>query len=165
MRELYAIREQERICRLRLGVQSDSPAVEAFIRLVQEYQGCPSAEFKCVNISADGGIRALADMELDVVAALIAPCMLPAAEQAVRNQNLELHFLHEVPASLNLRRGHPLLEKLPPRAASFDYRLLEAYPYVEYQKLPTRTDGYTTISAAERIKAISSPPRFRQFTV
>lgn len=34
MRELYAIREQERICRLRLGVQSDSPAVEAFIRLV-----------------------------------------------------------------------------------------------------------------------------------
>ena len=165
MRELYAIREQERICRLRLGVQSDSPAVEAFIRLVQEYQGCPSAEFKCVNISADGGIRALADMELDVVAALISPCMLPAAEQAVRNQNLELHFLHEVPASLNLRRGHPLLEKLPPRAASFDYRLLEAYPYVEYQKLPTRTDGYTTISAAERIKAISSPPRFRQFTV
>ena len=68
----------------------------------------------------DSGIRALADMELDVVAALIAPCMLPAAEQAVRNQNLELHFLHEVPASLNLRRGHPLLEKLPPRAASFD---------------------------------------------
>lgn len=40
MRELYAIREQERICRLRLGVQSYSPAVEAFIRLVQEYQGC-----------------------------------------------------------------------------------------------------------------------------
>ena len=41
-----------------------------------------------VSISADGGIRALADMELDVVAALIAPCMLPAAEQAAQNQNL-----------------------------------------------------------------------------
>lgn len=152
MQELYAIREQERICRLRLGVQSYSPAVEAFIRLTQEHQGCSSTEFKCVNISADNGIRALADMELDIVAALIAPCMLPAAEQAVQNQNLELHFLHEVPASLNLRRGHPLLEKLPPRTASFDYRLLEAYPYVEYQKLPTRTDGYTTISTADQVR-------------
>ena len=54
----------------------------------QEQQDCPAASFKCVNISADGGIRALADMELDVVAALIAPCMLPAAEQAAQNQNL-----------------------------------------------------------------------------
>ena len=116
MQELYAIREQARVCRLRLGVQSYSPAVEAFIRLVQEYRDCPAAEFKCINISADGGIRALADLELDIVAALIAPCMLPAAEQAAQNQNLELHFLHQIPASLNLRRGHPLLEKLPPKA-------------------------------------------------
>ena len=54
----------------------------------QEQQDCPAASFKCGNISADGGIRALADMELDVVAALIAPCMLPAAEQAAQNQNL-----------------------------------------------------------------------------
>ena len=137
MQELYAIREQARVCRLRLGVQSYSPAVEAFIRLVQEYRDCPAAEFKCINISADGGIRALADLELDVVAALIAPCMLPAAEQAAQNQNLELHFLHQIPASLNLRRGHPLLE---------------AYPYVEYQKLPTRTDGYTTISTADQVR-------------
>ena len=141
LQELYTIRAQGRVCRLRLGVQSFSPAVEAFIRLTQQYRDCPSAEFKCVNISADGGIRALADMELDVVAALIAPCMLPAAKQAVQNQNLELHFLHQVPACLNLRRGHPLLAKLPPNAETFDYRLLEAYPYVEYQKLPTRTDG------------------------
>ena len=139
LQELYTIRAQGRVCRLRLGVQSFSPAVEAFIRLTQQYRDCPSAEFKCVNISADGGIRALADMELDVVAALIAPCMLPAAEQAVQNQNLELHFLHQVPACLNLRRGHPLLAKLPPNAETFDYRLLEAYPYVEYQKLPTRS--------------------------
>ena len=152
MQELYAIREQARVCRLRLGVQSYSPAVEAFIRLVQEYRNCPSAEFKCINISADGGIRALADLELDVVAALIAPCMLPAAEQAAQNQNLELHFLHQIPASLNLCRGHPLLEKLPPKAETFDYRLLEAYPYVEYQKLPTRTDGYTTISTADQVR-------------
>ena len=152
MQELYAIRAQARVCRLRLGVQSYSPAVEAFIRLVQEYRNCPSAEFKCINISADGGIRALADLELDVVAALIAPCMLPAAEQAAQNQNLELHFLHQIPASLNLRRGHPLLEKLPPKAETFDYRLLEAYPYVEYQKLPTRTDGYTTISTADQVR-------------
>ena len=152
MQELYAIREQARVCRLRLGVQSYSPAVEAFIRLVQEYRNCPSAEFKCINISADGGIRALADLELDVVAALIAPCMLPAAEQDAQNQNLELHFLHQIPASLNLCRGHPLLEKLPPKAETFDYRLLEAYPYVEYQKLPTRTDGYTTISTADQVR-------------
>ena len=152
MQELYAFREQARVCRLRLGVQSYSPAVEAFIRLVQEYRNCPSAEFKCINISADGGIRALADLELDVVAALIAPCMLPAAEQAAQNQNLELHFLHQIPASLNLCRGHPLLEKLPPKAETFDYRLLEAYPYVEYQKLPTRTDGYTTISTANQVR-------------
>lgn len=107
LQELYTIRAQGRVCRLRLGVQSFSPAVEAFIRLTQQYRDCPSAEFKCVNISADGGIRALADMELDVVAALIAPCMLPAAEQAVQNQNLELHFLHQVPACLNLRRRPP----------------------------------------------------------
>ena len=119
LQELYAIRAQGRVCRLRLGVQSFSPAVEAFIRLTQQYRDCLSAEFKCVNISADGGIRALADMELDVVAALIAPCMLPAAEQAVQNQNLELHFLHQVPACLNLRRGHPLLAKLPPNAETF----------------------------------------------
>lgn len=152
LQELYTIRAQGRVCRLRLGVQSFSPAVEAFIRLTQQYRDCPSAEFKCVNISADGGIRALADMELDVVAALIAPCMLPAAEQAVQNQNLELHFLHQVPACLNLRRGHPLLAKLPPNAETFDYRLLEAYPYVEYQKLPTRTDGYTTISTADQVR-------------
>ena len=152
MQELYAIRAQARVCRLRLGVQSYSPAVEAFIRLVQEYRNCPSAEFKCINISADDGIRALADLELDVVAALIAPCMLPAAEQAAQNHNLELHFLHQIPASLNLRRGHPLLEKLPPKAETFDYRLLEAYPYVEYQKLPTRTDGYTTISTADQVR-------------
>ena len=39
----------------------------------------------------------------------------------------------------------------PPHAETFDYRLLEAYPYVEYQKLPTRTDGYTTISTADQI--------------
>ena len=136
LQELYTIRAQGRVCRLRLGVQSFSPAVEAFIRLTQQYRDCPSAEFKCVNISADGGIRALADMELDVVAALIAPCMLPAAEQAVQNQNLELHFLHQVPACLNLRRGHPLLAKLPPNAETFDYRLLEAYPYVEYRSSP-----------------------------
>ena len=64
LQELYAIRAQGRVCRLRLGVQSFSPAVEAFIRLTQQYRDCPSAEFKCVNISADGGIRALADMEL-----------------------------------------------------------------------------------------------------
>lgn len=59
MQELYTIRAQGRVCRLRLGVQSFSPAVEAFIRLTQQYRDCPSAEFKCVNISADGGIRAL----------------------------------------------------------------------------------------------------------
>lgn len=152
MQELYAVREQERICRLRLGVQSYSPAVEAFTRLTQEYQGRRAAEFKCVNISADGGIRALSDMELDVVAALIAPYMLPAAEQSVQNQNLELHFLHQIPACLNLRWEHPLLEKLPPHTQTFDYRLLEAYPYVEYQKLPTRADGYTTISTADQVR-------------
>ena len=152
MQEMYAIRDQGRVRRLRLGVQSYSPAVEAYLRLVQEYQDSPAAEFKCINITADAGMRALADMELDVVAALIAPYMLPAAEQAVRNQNLELHFLHEVSASLNLRRGHPLLEKLPPHTASFDYGLLEAYPYVEYQKFPTRADGYTTISTADQVR-------------
>ena len=151
MQELYAVREQERLCRLRLGVQSYSPAVEAFMRLTQEYQGRRAAELKCVNISADAGIRALSDIELDVVAALIAPYMVPAAEQSVQNQNLELHFLHQVPACLNLRCNHPLLQKLPPHAETFDYRLLEAYPYVEYQKLPTRTDGYTTISTADQI--------------
>lgn len=39
MQELYAVRGQGRIYRLRLGVQSYSPAVEAAIRLTQEYQG------------------------------------------------------------------------------------------------------------------------------
>lgn len=37
--ELYAVRGQGHIYRLRLGVQSYSPAVEAAIRLTQEYQG------------------------------------------------------------------------------------------------------------------------------
>ena len=68
----------------------------------------------------------------------------------MQNQNLELHFLHQVSACLNLCRAHPLFEKLLPHAQTFDYRLLEAYPYVEYQKLPTRTDCYTTISTADQ---------------
>ena len=151
MEEMYAIRDSERARRLRLGIQSYSPAVEAFIRLTQEYRACKSAEMKCVNISAENGIRALSDMEQDVVAALIVPYMVSGAEQTVRNQNLELHFLRELPACLNVRRGHPLLERLPPHAESFDYRLLEAYPYVEYQKLPARTDGYTTIGTADQV--------------
>lgn len=70
----------------------------------------------------------------------------------MQNQNLELHFLHQVSACLNLCRAHPLFEKLLPHAQTFDYRLLEAYPYVEYQKLPTRTDGYTTISTANQVR-------------
>lgn len=49
----------------------------------------------------------------------------------MQNQNLELHFLHQVSACLNLCRAHPLFEKLLPHAQTFDYRLLEAYPYVE----------------------------------
>lgn len=48
----------------------------------------------------------------------------------MQNQNLELHFLHQVSACLNLCRAHPLFEKLLPHAQTFDYRLLEAYPYV-----------------------------------
>ena len=36
LQELYTIRAQGRVCRLRLGVQSFSPAVEAFIRLTPE---------------------------------------------------------------------------------------------------------------------------------
>ena len=81
----------------------------------------------------------------------VVPAGVHDAGQSVQNQNLELHFLHQVPACLNLRCNHPLLQKLPPHAETFDYRLLEAYPYVEYQKLPTRTDGYTTISTADQI--------------
>lgn len=73
----------------------------------------------------------------------------------MQNQNLELHFLHQVSACLNLCRAHPLFEKLLPHAQTFDYRLLEAYPYVEYQKLPTRTDCYTTISTATRFAAVT----------
>ena len=70
----------------------------------------------------------------------------------MQNQNLELHFLHQVSACLNLCRAHPLFEELLPHAQTFDYRLLEAYPYVEYQKLPTRTDCYTTISTADQVR-------------
>lgn len=70
----------------------------------------------------------------------------------MQNQNQELHFLHQVSACLNLCRAHPLFEKLLPHAQTFDYRLLEAYPYVEYQKLPTRTDCYTTISTADQVR-------------
>ena len=70
----------------------------------------------------------------------------------MQNQNLELHFLHQVSACLNLCRAHPLFEKLLPHAQTFDYRLLEAYPYVEYQKLPTCTDCYTTISTADQVR-------------
>lgn len=138
MQDIYAIRDRDRVRRLRLGIQSYSPAVEAFLKLAREYRDSPDAELKCINISADDGIRALYGMKLDVVAALISSFMLPLAEQTVRNHGLELVHLRDLPVYLNLRRGHPLLERLPPNADEFDYRLLEQYPYVEYQKLPVR---------------------------
>ena len=150
--QIYELRSRKHVCRLRLGVQSFSPAVEAFIKLTQEYRGCANAQFKYVNIAADEGLQALYNMELDVLAALIAPYMVPAAEQAARNLNLELLFLHDIQACLNLRRGHPLLEKLPPHTDTFDYRLLAQYPFVEYQKLPARADTYTSIGTADQVR-------------
>ena len=149
--QIYALRNRQRLHRLRLGVQSFSPAVEAFIRLTQEYRDCPNAQFKYVNIAADEGMQALYNAELDVLTALIAPYMLPAAEQAARNLNLELLHLRRIQACLNLRRGHPLLEKLPPHTDAFDYRLLAQYPFVEYQKLPARADTYTSIGTADQV--------------
>ncbi len=152
MQDIYAIRDRDRVRRLRLGIQSYSPAVEAFLKLAREYRDSPDAELKCINISADDGIRALYGMKLDVVAALISSFMLPLAEQTVRNHGLELVHLRDLPVYLNLRHGHPLLERLPPNADEFDYRLLEQYPYVEYQKLPVRAEEYTTIGSADQVR-------------
>ena len=149
--QIYAIRNQGRKICLRLGAQNFSRAVNAFVALTEEYRDYPNAEFRCTNISVNEGIRALYNLNLDVLAALIAPDMIHTAEQEIKKYGLELHTLYKIPVMLNLRKGHPLLEKLPPYTESFDYTLLAQYPYVEYQKIPVRADSYTIIKTANRV--------------
>ena len=149
--KIYAIKNLGRRICLRLGVQNFSRAVDAFVELTEEFGDREDAEFRCLNCSVRDGIRALYNLDLDVLAALIAPDMLPAAEREAENYGLELHKMREIPVALNVRKGHPLLRDLPPNTGEFDFGLLAQYPYVTYRKIPTRLDSYTRINAADRV--------------
>ncbi len=138
--EIIKLKSAEHTYTLRLGMLGYAPAADAFLRLCETYSGCGNANLSCTNVSVEEGLRALANLQLDVVALLISPIAQRHFLQNVDNYNFGLRHITDVPLNINLRSGHPLLG-----GGSFNFDMLAEYPYADYEWMPGLTDVVNTI--------------------
>ena len=135
------VKNEAHVYRLHLGILSYAPTVEAFLKLCAEYATKEKADLLCLNMSDMDGMRAMSNMELDMMATLIAECDAERARALAEGYNLRLEFIKRIPLNINVRKGHPLL--LPD--GSIDLTRLGDYPYVAYEQIPNLVEKASSL--------------------
>lgn len=135
------LKNEAHVYRLHLGILSYAPTVEAFLKLCAEYATCEKADLLCLNMSDMDGMRAVSNMELDMMATLIAEYDVARMRALCEGCNLRLTFLKRIPLNINMRVGHPLLSP----DGSIDLARLGDYPYVAYEQIPNLVEKASSI--------------------
>jgi Transcriptional regulator len=113
--------------RLRIGTSNYAPTIEAFLKLNEMYSVYPKVELSCENIPFPEGIKALYNLRLDILTMIIHSYLIDSLESNVKNHNLEVFYIKNIPMNVNLREGHPLAV-----GDEIDVSKLADYPYADY---------------------------------
>lgn len=140
--QMEDLKNDAHVYRFHLGVLSYAPTIEAFLQLCREYASCEKADLSCVNTSDMAGIRAVGNMELDMMAMLLSSKQLPRVQDTADSYGLQMSFVKSIALNINLREGHPLLQAGDTPALSG----LAAYPYVAYASLPNLVETASSIA-------------------
>lgn len=128
--------------RLRLDAMNFSPAVDAFMRLCHEKQDLPHGEYSCINTSPQIGTRLLTERKLDVMISILLKEAVPITEKNCRENMLELIRIGTIPVCIRMRKDHPLLKNGSLDGSVKSYRMLSAFPFVEYVYLEYLMNEY-----------------------
>lgn len=126
------ISETGYIPKLRLGVMSYTPAVQAFIRFCNENTEAASADLMCLNVNTESGVRLLKERQLDFVAAICLKDALRQIEHLCRESRLEMLIWKEIAICARVRKNHPLIISGELDGSPEGFRKLHRYPYIEY---------------------------------
>ena len=139
--QMEDLKNEAHVHRLRLGILSYAPTVEAFLKLCAEYAGKEKADLLCLNMSDMDGIRAVSNTELDLMATLISDFDIERVRAIVKSYHLYLEFIKKIPLNINVRQGHPLLSA----DGTIDLSELCKYPYVAYEQIPNLVEKASSI--------------------
>lgn len=138
LREDQAIRSigsEERTTRLRVGVMNYAPAIEAFLRFIQEKKDSERADLVCFNVSPEDGARLLKERSLDIIISLQIKEMMPLSEKQCREYRFTMTRHATIPICVRVGEDHPLYRSGALDGSPKGFELLSRYPYIEYRNL------------------------------
>ena len=138
---MQELKNSSHLYRFRVGILSYAPTVEAFLRLCSEYADREKADLLCLNMSDSDGIRAVGNMDLDMMATLISTFDTERTRHNTERYGLSMIFIKSIPLNINLRKGHPLLRE----GNTFELSQLADYTYVAYEKIPNLVETASNV--------------------
>lgn len=128
LEEIPAIIQKEPYRKLSVGCMFNHTLVsQAFLKLCAEFQNSSKLNFSIYTGSSKNIIEDVYANESQLGIILVNPMILDSYIKTMGNKNLHFKVIGNMNINVNLRNGHPLLEKEP-----FDFEKLYNYPFVNY---------------------------------
>ena len=106
-------KQEERKKSVRIGCANFGPVNQAFVRLLEEYQGQTDIEFSLEDGRSGGdGLKRLINYEQDIALFMnFSSYNPPTRMDVIKEHNLEQETLCYIPACVCIGKGHPLYHK------------------------------------------------------
>lgn len=122
----------------RLGIDTYTPMVDAYVSLCTAYQDEPQLDFTCQFLSTEQIADRLYLSMLDLGVSMATPAEQEKVNRLVSNRRLELHPLKTIPIVLRIGSHHPLYRNPEIRLSDFNQ-----YAFVDY-------DGSTLLELSQQ---------------
>jgi len=132
---IMKIQKYENIFRLRLGTVNYYSAIEPFIKLCAKHRDDMLSDVKYESISIEEGMKELENYNLDIIFSPILKSQITGVTKTCKTNNLSIISLCELPATINIRKGHPMENDDRIKNITQGCDCMKDYPYVTYRNL------------------------------